>query len=563
MYYSIPVKAGLYILDKVLNGVITCIEKTLPDGPQFTDRSNAPREERYTGDKEFIDKTENARWSLGFGEKSLVPTDWRTKRYYLGGYFMPQNKFNNFIDNVVDDMRARAIAIDDNSGRGAAVFATVDSIGIPNKYVRMTREKFSGKAAEKFPDKKIKSVNVCSTHTHSCIDTEGLWTGGIDRIKKNFKLARKKALEFIGADPKYVEFLTDKISDAMIEAVGNMTDGNMTYCRKDIGEGYFSNKNRPSATALETKITRITFTPDDKSVNPTLIAFSAAHPDVAGLPTSDGQGTGHELSGDYIYYMGEYIKSHGYNFMFFNGAICAIYMSRGLSNDSQTFSHRYEQSIRYGVEMAKIFLAMNETKEEVEKRLTDDEKRTIAEETEIAEKNHGKYTLWYENQYPVKDMPLEPKLNIRIENVDLKVTNPIILLAGKLGLADFAVIKDPKKKKYSIRSEVGAMELGELKFCMVPGEYCCDLLKGGDSLYSAGSYSGKDFNYPTLWDIFGDDTICIGLANDEVGYIVPDNDYVLSDFKRHYHEELSLGRETGSLITKGFMRLKSDISRRL
>ena len=50
-----------------------------------------------------------------------------------------------------------------------------------------------------------------------------------------------------------------------------------------------------------------------------------------------------------------------------------------------------------------------------------------------------------------------------------------------------------------------------------------------------------------------------GLANDAVGYIVPDNDYSMRLLDGHYHETLSLGDETGSTLIKSFMALKNDL----
>ena len=40
----------------------------------------------------------------------------------------------------------------------------------------------------------------------------------------------------------------------------------------------------------------------------------------------------------------------------------------------------------------------------------------------------------------------------------------------------------------------------------------------------------------------------MGLCNDAIGYIVPDNDYVLGEFGNHYHELIGIGKNTGSTI---------------
>lgn len=70
----------------------------------------------------------------------------------------------------------------------------------------------------------------------------------------------------------------------------------------------------------------------------------------------------------------------------FNGAIAGIYMARGLTNDSQDFNRRWEQSMRYGHEIAKMALSLNLTQAQIKqnKLLYDEEE--IKRETEIAEK---------------------------------------------------------------------------------------------------------------------------------------------------------------------------------
>ena len=94
---------------------------------------------------------------------------------------------------------------------------------------------------------------------------------------------------------------------------------------------------------------------------------------------------------------------------------------------------------------------------------------------------------------------------------------------------------------------------------MVPGEFCCDLLTGGASLYAAGSVTKTDFGIPSLREIFGEDTMVFGLANDAIGYIVPDNDYTMGDPMNHYHELVSLGYKTGSSVMNGFVEMAKEL----
>ncbi len=549
------------LTDKAITGVVQALANSLKDGNDFIKPQAYVTENFFEGTGEFLKKpAKKAKWSLGYANINLTPLDYAKRSYYMGGYISPDNKFQNLIEEVVDDMQGRAIAIDDGSGRGVSVFCTIDCIGTTNADIRVIRRKFKEKFEKLFPDKAIASVNVCSTHTHSCVDTEGIWTDFPGKLIRNFRKNRKgKGVLERGADEQYMRFLCDGVSDTLIKAVADMCEGELYIAQKDITEDYFSNRNRPSAPSIVTDMTRLTFKPDNKEKTPTMIVNLPAHPDCAGLPVSDEAGSGRRLSGDYVHYMGEIINEAGYNFMFFNGAICAIYMEREKSNDGIQFEHRYEQSARFGREVGRMALSLTKSLNEIKKdKILYDEKEIVSDMA-LSAQFGGKYTLWCDGWEPVKEKKVKPLLNIRIAEVKIPIKNPVMALAGKLKLANFKVMTEGKNK-YSVYSEIGYIEFGEeLKVAMVPGEFCCDLLTGGASLFADGAVSHKDFGYPSVRDIFGEDTIAFGLANDAIGYIVPDNDYTMGDPANHYHELVSLGNETGSSVMKGFMDMAKKL----
>lgn len=555
------VEKRINFTDKVIHGILQGFSNAVKDGSDYIPVEAYVPENFFEGTKKFLkNPSKNGKWSLGYANINLTPLDYANRNYYMGGYISPDNGFKNLIEEVVDAMKGRAIALDDGSGRGVSVFCTIDCIGTTNGDIRVIRKKFKEKFEELYPDRKIASVNVFSTHTHSCVDTEGIWTDFPGKLLRNFKRKKKGngALER-GADEQYMRFLCEGVSDTLIKAVQDMCEGELTIAQKDITEDYFSNRNRPSAPSIVTDITRLTFTPDDKSKTPTMIINLPAHPDVAGFPVKDEPGSGRRLSGDYVYYLGETVSKAGYNLMFFNGAICAIYMARGKSNDDLKFNHRYEESIRFGREIGRIALSLTKTLDEIKRDKLLYDEAEIVTDTELAKRNGGNYTLWCEGWEPVEEKKVKPLLNIRIKEVKIPIMNPLMAAAGKLKLANFKVLTEGKGK-YAIYSEIGYIEFGkELKVAMVPGEFCCDLLKGGASLYADGSITHTDFGLPSVRDIFGEDTIAFGLANDAIGYIVPDNDYTMGDPMNHYHELVSLGCLTGSSVMKGFVEMAKEL----
>ena len=354
-----------------------------------------------------------------------------------------------------------------------------------------------------------------------------------------------------GTDPKYMQFLFEKVSLSVRNAVAGMKTGELTFSKKDIGAQYFNNKNRTSATAVLSELAKFTFTPDDGST-PTIIANMAAHPDVVGLPVKGDEANGQILSGDYVYYIGETLNKAGYNFMFFNGAICGIYIGRTPTSDNVELARRVDISARYGREIGRMLLAMNMTEEEIRR----DEFLSVTGDSE-EDMNREGYTLWYQNWEPVPFEKVEPLLNVRLKSVKVPVTNNVIQFAGKLRLVNHSMIKT--ENGLSIATELGFAQLGSHKIVMMPGEISQDLVAGGASLTKEGSIGKKDFTEKTVYDLFGKDTLVFGLANDAIGYVVPDNDYCMGLVFNHYQETLSLGKNTASFLMKNYALLADEV----
>ncbi len=544
---------GLSIVETIFTTLVGTLNILVPDSPKFVKVKDRVIENFYEGTETWEKEAkDNAHWKLGYSKASLVPNDWETKDYYLGGFIDPNNGMVNKVEEIIDDMQVRVIAVEDGSGRGVALFANIDCIGFSNGDIKEIRKRVEAMNL----GVEFNSINVSSTHTHSCIDTQGLWTNLFPKLFKNLALSYIPFVEKErGADAEYMEFVYETAANAMKKAVETMVPGTMTYAVKEINDEYFNNKNRSQSTSIIDELARFVFTPDDASIKPTMIVNIAAHPDVAGLPV-DEIDNGRDLSGDYIYYLGEKIEEKEFNFMFFNGAIAGIYEGRGPAGDGVPTERRYEETLRYGHEIANMALSLTKTVEQIEADMTDAEKAKMAEEKEIGGEN---YTLWYEGWTPVEEKVLEPNLNIMIREVKIKVTNPLIQLVGKLNLVNYTVCKEGLS--YYIFAEIGYMEMGGVKVAFMPGEIVQDLICGGGSLTADGSFTGKDFCYPPIYELFGDDTICFGLMNDAIGYVVPDNDYSMALLGDHYQEMISLGEEAGSTIMRGFRDIARDLGK--
>ncbi len=535
-------------LGGVLTGITGGLNFLMRENDSFVSEEEYTYDNFYQGTAEFIkEASDGAVWSLGKAEASLLPENYEEYSLYLGGFLTGGNGFKNDVREILDDMKVRVIALSDGSGRGTSVFATVDAIGVSNGDIRQIRQMLSSFAKEN----NINAINIFATHAHSCIDTQGLWTDIQHKWPKNFLHAFTGIGESVqGTDEKYMVFFRDAVKTAIEKAVSSMEKGRMTYAEKELPR-YFSNKNRQSASSMDDMLRRIAFYPENENSRPTFIVNMAAHPDVAGLAVKDDPVKGHGLSGDYVYYIGETLNELGCDFMFFNGAICGIYIGRPDVNTDR----RVEIPAGYGKEIAQITYSLSMTEQE----LLSDEKLMSFNFTKEETEGHDNFTLWYENWERCEEKEIAPILNLRLKTVELQATNPVIKVAAKLGLVNYQ-IKKTAGMDYFLTTEIGYMEMGnELRFAFVPGEFCSDLIGGGASLTADGSVSGKAFEGKTLSEIFGENIIVFGLANDAIGYIVPDNDYCMCLGMGHYHETLSLGKNTASTIMKGFEKLREEV----
>ena len=87
-----------------------------------------------TGDEKFSAEAGEF-FTCGFGKSVLTPDDAANGTYFIAGY-----DSNNPATGVLDDMFARAVYIDDNTGRGGVIMCSVDAVGISRKDINDIRK---------------------------------------------------------------------------------------------------------------------------------------------------------------------------------------------------------------------------------------------------------------------------------------------------------------------------------------------------------------------------------------------------------------------------------------
>jgi hypothetical protein len=106
-----------------------------------------------------------------------------------------------------------------------------------------------------------------------------------------------------------------------------------------------------------------------------------------------------------------------------------------------------------------------------------------------------------------------------------------------------------------MRSEVALVRLGGASLLAIPGEIYPELVNGGIVRAPGGDFDLDPVETPPLRELMpGRFKFILGLANDEVGYIIPKSEwdqkppYLFHSPKPVYGEVNSLGPETASVI---------------
>lgn len=173
---------------------------------------------------------------------------------------------------------------------------------------------------------------------------------------------------------------------------------------------------------------------------------------------------------------------------------------------------------------------------------------------------------------PLKMVPF----NCRAQRIYLPVTNPLYLLARRLGVlqretfhwqkqltqAAPATVQTPESEQ-AIATEVAVLQLGELQIICVPGEIYPELVLDQPPLpLDAGAdFPDAPVEPPLYRMLKRPHQMLIGLANDEVGYIIPKRQwdakppFCYGRQSKQYGEENSLGPETAPLLSQAFAEL--------
>ncbi len=539
-----PINTVTNILGGIVDGAIGLlgILTPTPDYPTVEEYFAGESKNFYKGTEDFIDTpADRAKWSLGFGKESLVPANLidGTKKYYTGGYFTQK------VSGVYDDQKAVAIALNDGSGRGTTVFASIDGIGVANSDVRAIRSAVEQKLKANGISSDINAVNINATHCHTVIDTQGIGLDLLLKILMSFFGGAKRSI-----DHEFLEIMIDRTADAIVEAYMNMETGSLYYFEtagmgKDEANGLYSEDEYPYLVnkryymeGYQHCFACFKFVPDSKDSVGTIFANIGAHPTVVDETTK-------LLSADFPAFMEEKINGAGMNFMFIQGAQAPVSVNKWAEIPEPVASEvdakiaadpvagDYKTAILLGYEYAKLIL---------------------------------------EGQSKAKEV--EPILNVRMTEYAVKLETGLFGYGATEGFIGTTTVKDSSSKTgYSIITEAGYIEIGsDIVLLTAPGEIVPQLIYG-NVVSAEDSYKGTAWTYEATANLVpqGKTVLVMGLCNDAIGYILPDNDYahfitdviwdmdgaekLFGPYHRHYEEMLSAGSTAGSATVSALNEL--------
>ena len=496
------VEAVFYqLIDKLIYAIGKAFNTFMP-GISFGKLENYQTPEAFYGGEDIFDTeiSPDSVWSMGYAYGSLLDG-----LDILGGDYLMAGALQTFQGQkpteILDDQGVNVYAVSDGVS-GTVVQAVIDGYGIARGDVLAIRERLAAFAAEN----NVVSINISVLHQHSLIDTLGMGAPIIPAIILN------PGMSVIGADRNrfisgkvsaFTENLYNVVSKTVIEAVENMEEGDLYYGSADVSDLMYD-KRKPFT--FDGEIHRFRFVPKDESSNEIWVCE-------AGIHCTGFSGDATEISSDFPYYFKEYVKEKTCaDVVYVQGAEVAITTDRTNVKYSNTAKNSKVKA--YGIELAK---------------------RTMAIDNETA---------------------LDPILNIKINEVAVTADNQILILAVRQGLVDSVAVKD--KSEYVIITELGYMEFGNnIGVALVPGEIAPEILWGGATTKEE-SWTKTSWDYDTWENISkADKLICFGLCNDQIGYILPDNDIraMLTE-----NEEINVSStKAGSTLTESFNALISSV----
>lgn len=438
---------------------------------------------------------------VGFGRVNITPDVTDPKHpVWVAGFSQ-----GRAATGVHDDLFAVALVLDD--GRTRVGIVALDAIGFFHDDVILVRQRL---AAELELDYTV----VCATHNHSTPDLMGLW--GPSPLKS-------------GVDPAYRERVIAAAAQSLKDAVAGLQPARMALHEIPVDPaGLVKDTREPQVFDADLRVMLFSNV-TNAAVLGSLVGWGN-HPETPWSGntelTADFPGVIREALEHGIRYDGQVRQSGlGGTHVFVNGAVGGLMTTHPsttvrdpfLNEDFQKPSHDKTRALGH----------------QLVKRILD----------RIAASNAPAAT-----QVPI---------GVQARTLELPLANRGFYLAAMLGLFERG-----HTRFGHLRTEVAFLTVGDASIACIPGEIYPELVNGGVVRAPGGDFDIEPLEVPPLRELMpGRVKFLFGLANDELGYIIPKSEwdhappYLFHAEKAPYGEVNSVGPETAWLLHSAMREL--------
>jgi len=441
---------------------------------------------------------ETAPLRVGFAETDVSPK-LDGKPVYLAGFGKDRKATKNH-----DPIMARACVLSDGSRKIAMV--SVDLIGFFQQSVDRIRAKAPS----------CDYIVVSSTHNHEGPDTVGLWGPGWFST---------------GVDPDYLKVVEAGILDAILKAEKNLVVADVVRIGQTKAPELLHDSRLP--TVLHDDLVVLRFESKAGKHLGVVVQWNC-HPE-----TLSSKNT--ETSADFVAATVAHLaKTQGCPVLYLTGTVGGLMSSLKVEikdeNGKALADGTFEKTEEYGRMVGRV-----------------------ADKAIAAGK-------------PIRLTPFE----IRRKEVYLPLDNQAYILAFRLGMVTREAYQwkgtpneaDPidKKatgKKLALRTELAYLKLGELEAACIPGEIYPELVLGKvqDPVDPGADFPEAKIEPSIYGQLKRPYKMLIGLANDEIGYIIPKRQWdekppFCYGLKRSQYGEInSVGPETAPILCEAWVEL--------
>ncbi|HEX72816.1 MAG TPA: hypothetical protein ENN65_05840 [Candidatus Hydrogenedentes bacterium] len=412
------------------------------------------------------------------------------------GIWMAGFGTNRPAKGVNDPMWVRAIALRNNGV--TLVMVTIDSIGIfHNEYIRI-RKMIN-------PALGIDHIMFSATHSHEVPDTMKIWSYG-------FRLFGLD-IPYFGYDHGYMEFIQDMAREAIEEAVARLEPADM-YCAQVYiePEGFVRDSRKP--VVMDNHMYLFRFTKHDTDETIATLVNWGNHPEALGSRNS-------YLTSDFPHWLREGlekgvpppngVEGFGGMCLYFQGMLGGLMTPLGV-----------EVPHRDGVQKFK-----EDSFEKAE---------SLGYNCAIVAAHALRSDLVWKNE--------NPKIAVAAKTYLCEMEG-MYKWAIRLGLLHEGYYRGGKAK-----SEVNVIRIGDVTILTTPGELYPEVVEGGIEALPGRDFEIHPVEVPPLRGVMEKHArmaFVVGLANDEIGYMVPKSQWDTKPpwvhGKKQYGEENSGGPE--------------------